>query len=249
MLIPSMSSVAQSLYLLPASVGSAAENMAVDWLLLESFPQPEAARLRFYGWARAASTFGYGQKWSAVRTADSRAGDLIRRPTGGGWVNHRADWTYALVLPAAHPLAQARACESYRAVHEALAEALAGVGVHCKLQVAGCQAQVAGDQASGGLAVCFQKAELFDVVRSDDGRKIAGAAQKRMRRGLLFQGSLDRCAIPAVQDWKRLAAIFAQGLGTMLGATPQEYKDAPWPAALLAETTARFAAKDWNQKR
>ncbi len=230
--------------------------MAADWLLLEMFPRPEAARMRFYGWARPSFTFGYGQKWAAVRAACPPGMDLIRRPTGGGLVDHRADWTYALVLPPAHPLAQVRACDSYRAVHEALEEALRESGVGCqlqganaKLQVAGCRLQVASQRINGSLAVCFERAETFDVVRSDDGRKIAGAAQKRTRRGLLFQGSVNRDAAGELRDWVKLADIFAKRLGVRLGATPQKYDAEPWPAALLAETTARFAAKEWNQKR
>jgi lipoyl(octanoyl) transferase len=256
MLICAVFSVVKSLYLLPATVGPAAENMAVDWLLLEAFPQPEAVRMRFYSWARPSFTFGYGQKWAAVRAACPDAVDLIRRPTGGGLVDHRADWTYALVLPPAHPLAQAQACESYRAVHEELAEALGEVGVGCtlqgadaKLQVAGCKLQVPDTRASGGLAVCFERAERFDIVRLDDGKKIAGAAQKRTRRGLLFQGSVNREAVGEFRDWGKLAGVFALRLGGRLGVTPQEHKDAPWPATLPTETTARFASQEWNQKR
>jgi lipoate-protein ligase A len=235
-------------FVLSPQVDAAAENMAADWLLLESFPEPQAARLRFYGWARPSFTFGYGQKWRAVRAVCPDEGDLIRRPTGGGLVDHRTDWTYALVLPPVHPLALARACESYRAIHEALAGALREMGVSCRLQPEDC-GQPASQPARETLAICFQQAETFDVVRTDDGRKIAGAAQKRTRHGLLFQGSVNRAAARELKDGGKLAEVFAQRLGARLGAMPHSYKNAPWAASLAAETTARFQAKEWNEKR
>ena len=52
----------------------------------------------------------------------------------------------------------------------------------------------AGPAAPG---VCFQKAELYDVIDPTTGAKIAGAAQKRNKHGLLFQGSIWRPAAGA----------------------------------------------------
>jgi len=217
--------------------------MAADWLMLETFTEPQAARLRFYGWSREAFTFGYGQKWTEARAASGLGTDLVRRPTGGGLVDHRQDWTYALVLPAMHPLAQAGACESYRAVHEALVQALKERGAHCKLQVGNCKS------AKGNLAVCFQKAEMFDIVREDDGRKIAGAAQKRTRKGLLFQGSVDRSAATEVDDWKKLDESFVKRLAETLDCKLENWARPSWPEATLTETAGRFGSKEWNEKR
>jgi len=235
--------VTQSLYILPRQTASAAENMAMDWLLLEKFPKPESVRLRFYGWAKPAWTFGYSQKWTEADQASGGKAELIRRPTGGGLVDHRQDWTYALVFPAGHPLAQARACVSYQAIHEALADALNKNGTSCQLQALGC------DSPDKNFSVCFQEPEPKDVVRIDDGRKIAGAAQKRTRAGLLLQGSIDRPACPEVRDWDEFGAAFAQVLGQELNFTPLLYKDAPWLEGALIEASTRFASADWNQKR
>ncbi|MGH8021640.1 MAG: lipoyl protein ligase domain-containing protein, partial [Opitutaceae bacterium] len=97
-----------SLHLLPARSAVAAENMAIDFLLLKRYPHEDAARLRHYGWRRPAFTFGYSQKIEFVRERlpHGEAGelDLARRPSGGGLVDHREDWTYALVLPRGLPL-------------------------------------------------------------------------------------------------------------------------------------------------
>src|SRR5690606_12781101 len=126
------------------------------------------------------------------------------RPTGGGIVDHRDDWTYALVLPRNHPLEEVRATSSYRAVHEALAGAMREQGVPAALKPA-------TDPAEDSLpGVCFQRAEVFDVVEEHSGNKIAGAAQKRNKHGLLFQGSIGRAAFTATDfDWNRFEERFA----------------------------------------
>lgn len=218
--------------------------MAADWLLLEAFPEPASARLRFYGWSRPAFTFGYSQREAEARAASGPATDLIRRPTGGGLVDHRADWTYALVLPASHPLAQVRACESYKKVHEALAEALINAGMPCQLQ-ADCNKSSAAPQFSA----CFEKAETFDIVRPDNGQKIAGAAQKRTRAGMLLQGSVARAAAAEIRDGDEFGENFAQLVAKALGGSLQKWREAACSPVQLQETTARFASAAWNGKR
>ena len=105
--------------------------MANDFLLLQRYPEPTVPRFRHYGWRAPAFTFGYGQKIAFVRDQlpPDETFDLCRRPTGGGIVDHRDDWTYALVIPRGHALEELRATFSYRAVHEALAAALQIQGV------------------------------------------------------------------------------------------------------------------------
>ena len=100
-----------NLEVLPVRTAGAAENMALDFLLLQRHPGPALARFRHYGWRSEAFTFGYSQKIAAVRGRLPAGGpfDLCRRPTGGGVVDHREDWTYTLVIPRGHALEEARA--------------------------------------------------------------------------------------------------------------------------------------------
>src|ERR1019366_9775830 len=152
---------------------------------------------RHYGWRSPAFTFGYSQKMAFVRSQlpQGETFDLCRRPTGGGVVDHREDWTYAIVIPRGHPLEELRATQSYRAVHEALARSLGAAGVPVALKAVPEPGQ--GAQAGGPAGVCFEKAEVFVVVHAVTGAKIAGGAQKRNKRGLLFQGSVWK---PAAAD-------------------------------------------------
>src|SRR5580704_13896444 len=109
--------------LIPTRAAGAAENMALDFLLLQRYPAADAARFRHYEWRGPAFTFGYAQKITFVRAGlpPGEPIDLGRRPTGGGLVDHRDDWTYTLVIPRGHALVEVRAAQSYRAVHDCLA--------------------------------------------------------------------------------------------------------------------------------
>ncbi len=246
--------------LLPFRADSAAANMATDFLLLRRYPEAGRGRARFraYGWHRPAFTFGYSQKIDWVRgelPADAPEGaELVRRPTGGGVVDHREDWTYALVIPRGHSLEATRAVESYRAVHAALVEALGACGQAAVLK-ARCEAPEAGEgeradcAAAKGPTVCFARPELYDVLHPETGAKIAGAAQKRTKEGLLFQGSIWRPAAPAVHDWAEFEAAFAGALAEALGADAAE---APWPDFDEGEVealTEQYAASEWTEAR
>lgn len=234
---------------LPYRAAGAAENMAVDFLLLQRYPPSGSPRFRHYGWHRPAFTFGYSQKIAFVRE-QLPAGeifDLCRRPTGGGVVDHREDWTYALVIPRGHPLEERPASHSYREVHEALASALRDQGVPAITKSA---ADPDADTA-GPAGICFQRAEVYDVVDEKSGRKIAGAAQKRNKHGLLFQGSVWRPAAgpDGAIDWERFAEDFVARLASALGAPPTAV---PWPDFNEDEVgglTERYSTAEWNEFR
>jgi lipoate-protein ligase A len=243
--------------LLPTRNDSAAANMAADFLLLKRYPAKDHARLRAYGWHRPAFSFGYSQKIDWVRAQippEAADAEFVRRPTGGGLVDHRDDWTYALVLPRGHALETARAVDSYRAVHAALAEALRACGQPAALKDRCEKPSAADDDAAGcsaasGPAICFTRPELYDVVHPDTGAKIAGAAQKRTKDGLLFQGSVLRASAPCIGDLDTLHAAFAAALASTL-CLPAA--DTPWPDYAEGELEAladHYASPEWRDLR
>ena len=255
------------LHLLPDRTAGAAENMAVDFLLLQRYPGPAVARFRHYDWRGPAVTFGFGQKIAFVRAnlPSDETFDLCRRPTGGGIVDHRHDWTYALVLPRGHPLYDERATHSYRIVHECVAGALVAQGQPAVVTKAegttdhgttdyGTTQPVSADlrSGSGGASappgVCFQRAELYDVVNRETGAKIAGAAQKRNKHGLLFQGSIEKTSMGAV-DWDEFAAHFTTALAEAAGA---EAVATPWPELNEDEVSGlieQYSGPEWVEYR
>ncbi len=156
-----------------------AYNMALDEALLEGASRLGKPVLRFYGWTEPAATFGYFQKYAEVERA-TLLRPLIRRPTGGGIVPHDADWTYSLVFPPGHEWHSLKAEASYRRVHEWIQFAFA------KLDVA---TDLAPKSHLAGPGQCFVGYEKSDLLWH--GKKIAGAAQRRNKSGLLIQGSVQ----------------------------------------------------------
>ena len=183
---------------------SAAMNMAIDEALLATAVVPT---IRFYRWRFPALSFGYFGKFSDVAIhAPER--DLVRRWTGGGIVFHGNDLTYSIVIPSSDPVFDESSIAIYEKIHRALCGALVKTGQ---------RAVVAGGVDPGGFSAatraavnasgynCFANPVRADVMM--DGRKIAGAAQRRTHRGLLQQGSIQGFARKT-----DLAQKFAQAL-------------------------------------
>ena len=150
----------------------------------------------------AALSFGYFGNFSDVAIYDGER-DLVRRWTGGGIVLHGDDLTYSIVIPLHNAALAESSLAIYERIHRALAEALNGIG-ECAEVVGSTRS---ADRPLHGVATnnCFANPVRADVMV--DGRKIAGAAQRRTRRGLLHQGSIQ--SITLEND---LAQRFARGL-------------------------------------
>jgi len=166
-------------FLLKSGDGEVAWNMALDEALLEAMPRLARPVLRFYGWREPAASFGYFQKHAQIERL-TRLRPLVRRPTGGGLVAHDADWTYSLVFPAGSRWHGLTAIESYRSVHAWIQGAFLKLNVPAEL-APGCLEELPGQ--------CFAGHEKFDLLWR--GKKIAGAAQRRRKEGLLIQGSVQ----------------------------------------------------------
>jgi lipoate-protein ligase A len=220
--------------LINSGKGEAAFNMALDEALLEAMSRLQAPVLRFYGWTEPAATFGYFQKFSDVERA-TLLRPLVRRPTGGGIVPHDVDWTYSFAVPPGHEWHSLAAIESYRRIHEWIQRAFA------KLKI---PTELAPDKKSApgnpGLpGECFTGHEKFDLLWR--GRKIAGAAQRRNKLGLLIQGSVQPPPIPVSRDdWENAMRAVASEFFSI------EWRDFS-PDELLMELAAKLARQKYSQ--
>jgi len=163
---------------------SAAMNMAIDEAVLETAVAPT---IRFYRWRSPALSFGYFGKFADVAIYSGEH-DLVRRWTGGGIVFHGDDLTYSIVIPASDPAFRESSIAIYEKIHRSLRAALKGIGVCAKLVGS---ARCADRTPQRGVRTnnCFANPVRADVMI--EGRKIAGAAQRRTRRGLVQQGSIQ----------------------------------------------------------
>ena len=163
---------------------SAAMNMAIDEALLEVVRVPS---VRFYQWGSPALSFGYFGKFADVANYAGER-DLVRRWTGGGVVFHGDDLTYAIVIPSNDPVFGESSRSIYVTIHAALRDALIANGEPAQLAPATGVIDAAAAIIDRGYN-CFANPVRTDVMI--DGRKVAGAAQRRTRRGLLQQGSIQ----------------------------------------------------------
>jgi lipoate-protein ligase A len=177
--------------LLDSGPGAADFNMALDEALLEFASLLGKPVARFYSWTERAASFGYSQKYGEVAQL-TLLRPLVRRPTGGGLVPHDADWTYSLVFPPGHWWHVSRATESYHRVHDWIHDAFASFAI---------PTQLAPNRLKEPAGQCFAGAERHDVLWR--GKKIAGAAQRRNRQGLLIQGSVQPPPALARADWQK----------------------------------------------
>ena len=204
---------------------SAALNMALDEVLLSGAREP---MLRLYRWQAPAVSFGYFGKYADVATAWPGR-ELVRRMTGGGVVPHGEDLTYSLIVPGDHAFAGRSPREIYRAVHEAVAKTLSAAGVVASLACA---------SEEHGSGVCFESPAEFDLLAH--GRKIAGAAMRRTRDGLLLQGSVQGLPALDVLGLRIPQAFGAQVIARKIA--PSESSD----AGSLARS--KYATPGWMER-
>ena len=163
---------------------SAAMNMAIDEALLETAKVPT---IRFYQWDHSALSFGYFGKFDDVAHYQR---DIVRRWTGGGIVFHGEDLTYSIIIPATDTAFDESSVSIYERVHRAIQNALTASGERAEL--VGRDAALRRPRTSQRdvpTQACFANPVRADVLMN--GRKVAGAAQRRTRRGLLQQGSIQ----------------------------------------------------------
>ncbi|MEE2987952.1 MAG: hypothetical protein VX372_00080 [Verrucomicrobiota bacterium] len=243
---------------LPNTFGDAATNMAVDAALLAHMPIGLAV-FRHYGWLEPAATFGYAQHYHEVVTelASGRAPfelaqasvTLTRRMTGGGIVDHRNDWTYALILHSAVTAASTPAVDLYAQIHHAISLSLEKIGIESRL--APCPRRNNETPVASGIPTrCFITPAANDVLRLD-GQKIAGAAMKRSRQGLLIQGSLDRGILPETLNFISFQNHLVEHLASILDLELSELEDIHplFKSERIECEKQRFAGEAWNRRR
>lgn len=175
--------------IIDTEVQSAEENMRFDTELLEQADTRSRPVLHLYEWAGESATYGYftdPQELLDLSQAQNLRLHLARRPTGGGIVFHIWDMAFSVLVPAHCPEFSINTLENYAFVNRAVLAAVQEFLDHRP------PLTLTPDDFSPWDADCFHfcmaKPTKYDVMW--DGKKVAGAAQRKTRKGFLHQGTI-----------------------------------------------------------
>lgn len=157
--------------------------MQKDHDLLESLQEPI---LHFYEWKNPSITCGYfikPEKYFSLEALQKEGIDLAKRPTGGGCVFHLWDLAFSLLIPHDHKLCYSKPLLNYAWVNEMVLNA-------CMELFFKEMALQKEDHQNNDLLkdFCMAHPTHYDVVYGQ--KKIAGAAQRKTKKGFLHQGTV-----------------------------------------------------------
>lgn len=162
-------------------------NMAVDEAIMTNVAEGRSMpALRIYKWLNPCISVGRFQRIDGISLGDLPCGrqkKAVRRPTGGGSVPHGGEgFTYSMIYREGPGCVAKGVAASYSQIHGCVAEALRSLGADAQLYTD-------SSAAPGPFGECFSSPVHSDVML--DGRKVAGAAQRRKRGTVLHQGEVS----------------------------------------------------------
>lgn len=175
--------------ILETKAASAEANMELDAKLLENLEGQERPILHLYEWERPSATFGYfikPEELLNLTEAKKWGLDLARRPTGGGVVFHVWDLAFSVLVPAKSRLFSMNTLDNYHLVNRIVKEVVKEfIGISNEMELI---PEDASFQDQTCTHFCMARPTKYDVML--EGRKIAGAAQRKTKDGFLHQGTI-----------------------------------------------------------
>ncbi len=176
--------------ILDTKTNCAEENMQKDAQLLDELDPNGEPLLHFYRWEGLSATYGYfvqPAEWFNLEKIASNHVSLARRPTGGGIVFHIWDFAFSFLMPSGHPAFSINTLDNYRFVNEVVLDAVKELfTLQDPVELI---AENASTEVLDSAHFCMARPTQYDVVYQ--GRKIAGAAQRRRKQGYLHQGTIS----------------------------------------------------------
>jgi lipoate-protein ligase A len=175
--------------IIDTGVQSAEENMRFDTELLEKADAQERPVLHFYEWAGESATYGYftdPAKLLDLSNIKKLSLDLARRPTGGGIVFHIWDMAFSVLISARCLEYSTHTLENYAFVNNAVLASVTEFLDHRAPLTLTADDFLPWDPNC--LHFCMAKPTKYDVMW--EGRKVAGAAQRKTKKGFLHQGTI-----------------------------------------------------------
>ena len=213
--------------------------MALDeCLLITSAKQKEPAfYLREY---RMPSTFSMGriQSYDALKSVFSQKPSyrIVRRPTGGGLVQHDSDLVVSTVIPASDALYDWKVIDLYAFLHNIFAEVLESLAIQTCLNASSKDVKP---------ELCFESPSQYDLLNADGSKKIVGSAIKKTKCGILIQSSLH-CDLKKCEFSRLLIEKFKQSVDTDISSIDTfqlDRNEESWK-----QLVERHMSQSWKQK-
>ncbi len=180
-----------SLKVIDTGPASPEKNMARDQELLDTLPNHSECLLHFYEWDTPSATYGYfsrPEKLLKSSGLDKHQLSLAKRPTGGGIIFHQFDMAFSVLVSTLHPDYSLNTLTNYRYINELVAKSIADAmglkSLPYLLESEDCNCKGAPERQ-----FCMAQPTVYDLLV--DGKKVAGAAQRRTKMGYLHQGSIS----------------------------------------------------------
>lgn len=171
-------------------VSSAEENMRKDTEILENLDKYTGPVLHLYDWEGDCATHGYlvdPYAFLREKGVKEKGLSLARRPTGGGIIFHIWDLAFSVAVPIGSRFFSENTLDNYAFVNKAvLSAAKEFLQTQEQLEI------IPEDfipMDANCKRFCMAQPTKYDVVLH--GKKIAGAAQRKTKKGFLHQGTIS----------------------------------------------------------
>ncbi|MBP7074889.1 MAG: hypothetical protein KBA81_05835 [Rhabdochlamydiaceae bacterium] len=175
--------------LIEREAASAASNMEFDAELLRSLAPSAAPILHLYDWIKPSLTYGFfahPEKLLNLEGVEKHGFDLAKRPTGGGVVFHVWDLAFSVLIPAGSSLYSQNTLENYEFINQVVFSVVQDfVGKSTLMSLTPHDAMMKNPTQA---FFCMARPTKYDLVVGK--KKIAGAAQRKMKQGFLHQGTI-----------------------------------------------------------
>ncbi|MDR2539536.1 MAG: hypothetical protein LBC45_02845 [Chlamydiales bacterium] len=161
--------------------------MRFDVELLENAKNFLNPVLHFYEWESPSATYGHFADPASLLFLDQIGSlDLARRPTGGGVIFHIWDFAFSILVPASSVLYSVNTLHNYALINAIVLSSIESfLGNSASFHLT---PQDGVSLVKDCKHFCMAKPTQYDVMLKN--KKVAGAAQRKTRRGFLHQGSI-----------------------------------------------------------
>lgn len=175
--------------IMDTGVHSAQKNMEIDAKLLDELKPGDSPILHLYEWEGDSGTYGYFlnvAKYLNLEKVRKRGLNLAKRPTGGGIIFHVCDLAFSALVPSGFSAFSHHTLDNYNFINNHVKKAVKNFFQTSKTPFLLPQDPSPLSEASRYF--CMAKPTIYDVMIN--GKKVAGAAQRRRKQGYLHQGSI-----------------------------------------------------------